>query len=74
MILCITPNVAIDRTLLVPAFSKGGISRATETIVAAGGKGINVARAIKVLGEPFICADYFHAAALSLSFLIVPME
>lgn len=58
MILCITPNVAVDRTLLVPDFKPGGVSRATEIIVAAGGKGINVARAIQVLGGEALCAGF----------------
>ena len=58
MILCITPNVAVDRTLLVPDFKPGGVSRAVEVIVAAGGKGINVARAIRIFGEEAVCAGF----------------
>ena len=56
MILAITPNAAIDRTLTVPPFEPGQVIRATETIVAAGGKGINVARAVRVLGGEAVCA------------------
>jgi 1-phosphofructokinase family hexose kinase len=50
MILCITPNPAIDRTLLVPNLTLGIVQRAQRLIVAAGGKGLNVARAIRTLG------------------------
>ena len=50
MILCVTPNPAIDRTLLVPRLRPGEVHRATRAIVAAGGKGLNVARGVKILG------------------------
>ncbi|MCA1900446.1 MAG: 1-phosphofructokinase family hexose kinase [Chloroflexi bacterium] len=54
MILCVTPNPAIDRTLLVNALRVGEVHRAEKSLTAAGGKGLNVARAIHSLGgEPF---------------------
>jgi len=55
MILCITPNPAIDRTLIVPDLALGNVHRAIQTIVAAGGKGLNVARAIRTLGGESLC-------------------
>jgi len=59
MILSVTPNTAIDRTLLIPNyFQVGDVSRVTETIVAAGGKGLNVARAIQRLGVEVVCAGF----------------
>jgi 1-phosphofructokinase family hexose kinase len=58
MILCITPNPAIDRTLIVPNLALGNVYRAQQLIVAAGGKGLNVARAIRILrGEP-LCLGF----------------
>lgn len=51
MIICITPNPAIDRTIILPRLAPGAVHRAEQTIVAAGGKGLNVARAISTLGE-----------------------
>jgi 1-phosphofructokinase family hexose kinase len=54
-ILCVTPNVAIDRTLNVPRFAAGGVWRACEVHSAAGGKGLNVARASRRLGRPVRC-------------------
>jgi 1-phosphofructokinase family hexose kinase len=56
MILCITPNIALDRTMIVPGFGPGLVNRATETLVAAGGKGVNVARAARLLGHEIVCA------------------
>jgi tagatose 6-phosphate kinase len=52
-IICITPNVALDRTLVVPDFAVGHISRIKRAIAVPGGKGLNVLRAIGILkGEP----------------------
>ncbi len=52
-IICITPNVALDRTLVVPDFAIGHISRIKRAIAVPGGKGLNVLRAIGILkGQP----------------------
>ncbi|MFZ5881724.1 MAG: 1-phosphofructokinase family hexose kinase [Chloroflexota bacterium] len=54
MILCVTPNPAIDRSLRVSALRLGEVHRADHVLAAAGGKGLNVARTIRALGgEPF---------------------
>lgn len=55
-IVCVTPNAALDRTLLVPQHQPGRVLRAVEVIPSAGGKGINVARAASVLGADVMCA------------------
>lgn len=54
MILTVTLNTAIDRTVAVPKFRQGNRHRAIEASTAAGGKGVNVARALKLLGRPVI--------------------
>lgn len=54
MILTVTLNAALDRTLTVPSFASGHRHRATSAIALPGGKGVNVARALKCLGEPVI--------------------
>ncbi len=54
MIITLTLNAAIDRTLAVPNFQLGRRHRATEQTAMAGGKGVNVARALKALGQPVI--------------------
>ena len=55
MIVTVTLNAAIDRTLLVPNFQLGHRHRASVGFASAGGKGINVARALKRLGVPVVC-------------------
>jgi 1-phosphofructokinase family hexose kinase len=54
LILTVTLNVAIDRTIAVPNFRQGHRHRAVETRSVAGGKGVNVARALALLGRPAI--------------------
>jgi 1-phosphofructokinase family hexose kinase len=57
MLLIITPNPALDRTLVIPGMQPGGVHRAERVLVAAGGKGLNVARAARTLGQPLrVCA------------------
>ncbi len=56
MIVTVTLNAAIDRTLLVPNFQLGQRHRASASLSSAGGKGINVGRALKRLGIPVVCA------------------
>ena len=54
MIITVTLNAAIDKTLAVPNFQIGRRHRSTEQRTMAGGKGVNVARALKTLGQPVI--------------------
>jgi len=54
MIITVTLNAAIDKTLAVPNFRLGRRHRAVEQKSMAGGKGVNVARALKSLGQPVI--------------------
>ena len=54
MIVTVTMNAAVDRTLTVPNFQLGQRHRASEWLSLAGGKGINVARALKRLDVPVI--------------------
>ncbi len=58
MILTVTLNAAIDRTVAVPNFRLGHRHRAVESRTVAGGKGINVARALKLLGRPVIATGF----------------
>jgi len=54
MIITVTLNAAIDKTLAVPNFRLGRRHRAVEQMAMAGGKGVNVARALRALGQPVI--------------------
>jgi 1-phosphofructokinase family hexose kinase len=58
MILCITPNPAIDRTILLHDLVLGNVHRAQKVIVAAGGKGLNVTRTIHKLGGEVLCMGF----------------
>jgi 1-phosphofructokinase/tagatose 6-phosphate kinase len=54
VIVTVTLNAAIDRTLTVPNFQLGHRHRASQGLTLAGGKGINVARALKRLDVPVV--------------------
>ena len=54
MIITVTPNAAVDKTLTVPNFQTGFRHRAPESLTLPGGKGVNIARALKTLGEPVV--------------------
>jgi 1-phosphofructokinase family hexose kinase len=58
VILTVTLNAAIDRTVAVPNFRLGHRHRAVESRTVAGGKGINVARALSLLGRPVIATGF----------------
>ena len=58
MIITVTLNAAIDKTLEVPNFRLGRRHRSVEQRTMAGGKGVNVARAVKRLGQPVIATGF----------------
>jgi 1-phosphofructokinase family hexose kinase len=58
MIITVTLNAAMDRTLLVPNFQLGQRHRASLGFASAGGKGLNVARALRHLGVPVVATGF----------------
>jgi 1-phosphofructokinase/tagatose 6-phosphate kinase len=54
MIITVTLNAAIDKSLSVPSFRLGRRHRTVEQRTSAGGKGVNIARSLKLLGLPVI--------------------
>jgi tagatose 6-phosphate kinase len=58
MIVTVTPNTALDRIEIVPSLTPGKVLRSTSLTLSAGGKGVNVARAIKNLGGEAVCAGF----------------
>jgi 1-phosphofructokinase family hexose kinase len=54
MIITVTLNAAIDKSLSVPNFRLGRRHRTVEQRTMAGGKGVNIARTLKSLGQPVI--------------------
>lgn len=58
MILTVSLNVAIDRSVMVPNLALGRRHRSVESTTAAGGKGLNVARALTRLGSPVVATGF----------------
>jgi 1-phosphofructokinase/tagatose 6-phosphate kinase len=58
VIVTVTLNAAVDKTLEVPNFRLGRRHRSVEQRTMAGGKGVNVARAVKRLGQPVIATGF----------------
>jgi 1-phosphofructokinase/tagatose 6-phosphate kinase len=54
VIVTVTLNAALDRSLTVPTLQLGQRHRASDVLTLAGGKGINVARALKQLHVPVV--------------------
>jgi 1-phosphofructokinase len=52
MIVTLTPNPSLDRTLFLDTFIRGAVNRCTATLVEPSGKGINVALALHSQGVP----------------------
>ncbi|HYN66426.1 MAG TPA: 1-phosphofructokinase [Ornithinibacter sp.] len=52
MIVTLTPNPSIDRTIAVDDLRRGEVHRATSSRIDPGGKGINVSRALAAQGVP----------------------
>ena len=86
MIITVTLNPAVDRTMHVPKFCAGRVNRATSSRVDAGGKGINVSKALKELGcDSIACGliagrygrmikEQITAAGIKYDFVEVPGE
>jgi 1-phosphofructokinase family hexose kinase len=62
MIITVTLNAAIDKSLSVPNFRLGRRHRTVEQRTIAGGKGVNIARTLKSLGQPVIATGFAGGA------------
>ncbi len=58
MIITVTLNAAIDKSLSVPSLRLGRRHRTVDQTTMAGGKGVNIARALKMLGQPVIATGF----------------
>jgi tagatose 6-phosphate kinase len=63
MILCVNPNAAIDKTVVVNSFRLNEIQRPEQVLAFPGGKGCNVARALKRLGEAPVVSGWIGGFA-----------
>ncbi len=57
-ILAITLNPAIDKVYAVDDFAIGGVFRPRTMTATAGGKGLNVARVARLLGQPVVASGF----------------
>src|SRR5260370_184860 len=62
MIITVALNAAIDKSLAVPNFRLGRRHRTVEQRTMAGGKGVNIARTLKGLGQPVIATGFAGGA------------
>lgn len=58
MITTVTLNVAIDKAYVIDALNKGEVMRVQKCSNTAGGKGLNVAKVVKLCGEPVTAAGF----------------
>ena len=52
------PNPTIDRTLTIAELRPGEVLRFERVAITPGGKGLNVARAARALGEPAVLVSF----------------
>lgn len=62
MIVTVTPNPVLDRTLTVPRIGFADVLRATDVRLDWGGKGFNVSRALQMLGTPSLAMGFVGGA------------
>jgi 1-phosphofructokinase len=54
MIVTLTPNPSLDRSLFLDTFTRGAVNRCTATLLEPSGKGVNVALALRSHGVPVL--------------------
>lgn len=60
-VLCITLNPAIDMTITLDVLTLGAVNRATDSVLGAAGKGLNVAHILSELGTDGIASGFLGA-------------
>jgi len=66
MIITVTLNPAIDKTVQINKLIPGGLNRITDIVFDAGGKGINVSKTLKVLGMDSMATGFLGIRAGNL--------
>ena len=67
MIVTVTMNPAIDKTVDMESFIQGGLNRIQKVATDAGGKGINVSKTIKALGGQTVAVSLGKDGAIFIS-------
>ncbi len=65
MILTVTPNIALDRTYVVPHLEVGAVHKLRSVFAQTGGKGVNVSRVLARIGEQTFVTGLLGAAGLA---------
>ncbi len=63
MIITVTLNPALDRSLRVPQFSADAVNRATDSRLDPGGKGINVSKVLHAMGMDSLATGFLGGNA-----------
>jgi 1-phosphofructokinase len=63
MIITVTLNPALDKSLTVPRFAAGAVNRALEARLDPGGKGVNVSKVLRSLGDRPLATGFLGGAA-----------
>ena len=66
MIVTVTMNPAIDKTVDIERMERGGLNRIKRVVLDAGGKGINVSKTIKELGLDTIATGFIGGTAVEV--------
>ncbi len=74
MILIVSTNPTVDRTIGVPVLVPHQVHRATSLHISAGGKGLNVGRASKTLGEPYLVSGFLGGSSGQLLQRLIAQE
>jgi 1-phosphofructokinase len=62
MLICVSPNPAVDRRLRMAALARGEVNRALSARALAGGKAAHVAMAAQALGEDVMWVGFAGGA------------
>jgi 1-phosphofructokinase len=63
MIITVTLNPALDKSLTVPRFAAGAVNRALEARLDPGGKGVNVCKVLRSLGDDPLATGFLGGAS-----------